>query len=96
MKVTFRLPAMVANGGLSVVGDFNDWTPGATPMHHHDGTHTASVLVEAGRHYAFRYLGEGGEWFNDEAAHDYEPNEFGGMNGVIDPSRASRSVRTEP
>ena len=31
-------------------------------------------MLDAGRRYAFRYLADGGRWFNDDAAHDYQSN----------------------
>ena len=88
VKVTFRVTDAVADGDVSVVGDFNDWTPGATPLKSRGEARIASVSLPAGQRYAFRYLGEGGRWFNDDGAHDYEANEFGGMNGVIDAAAA--------
>ena len=88
VRVTFRLPKG-ENGKVSVVGDFNEWTPGTTPMRVRDGSRTASVVVPAGRRYAFRYLDEDGTWFDDEDADAYETNGFGGTNGVIDLENAS-------
>ncbi|HVM14479.1 MAG TPA: isoamylase early set domain-containing protein [Egibacteraceae bacterium] len=81
--MSFHLPAE-GDGNVSVVGDFNDWTPGVTPLRVHRGDLTASVTVDAGRRYAFRYLGEDGRWFNDEDAPGYEENGFGGTNAVVD------------
>ena len=40
--------------------------------------------VATGRRYQFRYRTSDGRWFNDEEADDYVPNEFGGMNCVVD------------
>ncbi len=82
--VTFTVAENGVDGEVALVGDFNRWEPTATPMRGHGGARMASVTVEAGRRYAFRYLAEGGTWFNDEAAHDYQPNEYGGSDGVID------------
>lgn len=69
--------------GISVVGEFNGWDPGATPMHLEHGAHVATVELRPGR-YRFRYLSEDGQWFNDEAAHDYEVNDQGGLDSVAD------------
>ena len=38
----------------------------------------------AGRRYAFRYLADDGRCFNDQLAVDYQPNEFGGSDSVVD------------
>ncbi len=81
--VTFTLAHSGLNGHrVSVVGDFNGWDPGATPMVGVDGTYTATIDVEPGR-YRFRYLSEDGRWFNDAAADDYAPNDHGGEDGIL-------------
>lgn len=69
---------------LCVVGDFNGWNPMRTPMDRFRRTFTATVLLEPGRRYRFRYLCENGEWFNDDAADAYEPNGHGGEDSVVD------------
>jgi hypothetical protein len=51
---------------------------------HRGDVDVASVMLSAGRRYEFRYVDENGAWFNDEAAHGYVPNRFGGDNSVID------------
>jgi 1,4-alpha-glucan branching enzyme len=67
--VTFALPADELNGAVSVVGDFNDWTPFAHPLRRRaNGARSAAVTVQAGSMLRFRYLGEGGIWFDDETA----------------------------
>ena len=90
VKVTFRVPGDVSAGKISVVGDFNDWAPGANPLRRSGDARTGSVTLDGGRRYAFRYLGEGGEWFNDQDAHGYEHNEYGETNGVIDLTDGNR------
>ena len=67
VKVTFSLPTDV--GPVSVVGDFNDWDPYANPMKKRsNGTRSASVELEPGLEYAFRYLGDGGAWLDEPEA----------------------------
>jgi hypothetical protein len=44
----------------------------------------ATVALETGRTYQFRYRSAAGTWFNDDQADDYVPNEFGGANCLID------------
>jgi 1,4-alpha-glucan branching enzyme len=69
VRVTFALPRDVPSGAVSVVGDFNSWDPYAHPLRRRaNGTRSASVTVAAGRTLHFRYLAEGGIWFDDEAA----------------------------
>jgi hypothetical protein len=55
VRVTFALPADEPDGAVSVVGNFNDWDPFAHP------------LVPVGSTLHFRYLAEGGRWFDDES-----------------------------
>jgi hypothetical protein len=51
------------------VGDFNDWDPFAHPLRRRaNGTRSAAVTVRAGSTLYFRYLAEGGQWFDDESA----------------------------
>jgi 1,4-alpha-glucan branching enzyme len=87
IEVTFSVPAPEEAGRMSVVGDFNQWDAGATPLRKRKDSRSAKVTVDAGRRYAFRYLREDGEWLNDEEAHDYEPGPFGGVNSVVDLNR---------
>jgi 1,4-alpha-glucan branching enzyme len=69
VRVTFVLPATEPAGAVSVVGDFNDWDPHAHPLRKRaNGTRSAVVTIPAGATLHFRYLGEGGVWFDDETA----------------------------
>ena len=72
VKITFSLPQEQPAGTVSVVGDFNDWTPGKHVLAKRtNGTRSVSVTVPAGTTFRFRYLGENGHWFDeDEAEHD--------------------------
>jgi 1,4-alpha-glucan branching enzyme len=83
VKVTFSVPLNESDGQVAVVGDFNSWDPTATPLQKRRGQWTTSVTLAPER-YSFRYLAEGDRWFNDEAAHDYQPNRYGGSDSVID------------
>lgn len=67
IRVTFSLPVDEPSGPVSVVGDFNDWNPFSHPLRKRaNQTRSASVSVPAGSTLRFRYLGEGGVWFDDE------------------------------
>ena len=69
VRVTFALPADEPGGAVSVVGDFNDWNPFAHPLRRRaNGMRSAAVTVKAGSKLCFRYLAEGGVWFDDETA----------------------------
>ena len=84
--VVFSLEADPSRGSVSVVGDFNDWDPLASPMT--ASTDDPSVLevtmrLEAGCRYEFRYLSDAVGWFDDEAADEFCPNPHGGCNSVM-------------
>jgi hypothetical protein len=66
VKVTFVLPEDHESLPASVVGDFNGWDPLAHPLKRRSNrTCSASVELEPGRNYRFRYLGDGGRWFDE-------------------------------
>ena len=69
-RLTFVLPADDHPAGtVSVVGTFNDWTPGAHVLRRRsNGTTSTSITVPAGTTVHFRYLGENGHWFDDPDA----------------------------
>jgi hypothetical protein len=84
VKVSFVLPGDRVAGKVSVVGDFNGWDPASHPLRKRaNGTRSVSVSLARGRRYAFRYVTEEGSWHDDENAVDFQPNEFGGVNGVV-------------
>src|SRR5918912_1494762 len=67
-RVTFSLAADQPAGVVSVVGTFNDWTPGRHELvPRRNGTRSVSVTLSPGEH-RFRYLATGGVWFDDTAA----------------------------
>jgi 1,4-alpha-glucan branching enzyme len=67
VRVTFVLPADEPAGPVSVVGDFNNWDPFAHPLRRRsNGTRSVVARLRAGSCSHFRYLGEGGCWFDDE------------------------------
>jgi 1,4-alpha-glucan branching enzyme len=69
VRVTFALPADEPGGAVSVVGNFNDWDPFAHPLRlRANRTRSAAVTVPVGSTLHFRYLAEGGVWFDDETA----------------------------
>ena len=68
---------------VSLIGDFNGWTPGATPLTGQgvDGVWAASVPVAPGRHeYAFIVDGE--RWVADPYATTVN-DEFGTSSSVL-------------
>lgn len=66
VRVTFVLRPNTPRGRVSVVGDFNEWRPGAHELRpRSNGTRSVAVTVPAGAQVRFRYLGEGGHWCNE-------------------------------
>ena len=76
-KVTFTLPGEIANGAKKVglIGEFNDWNikkPIAMKALK-NGSFKATVDLETGKSYQFRYLVDGSTWQNDDQADAYVP-----------------------
>jgi 1,4-alpha-glucan branching enzyme len=85
-KVTFKLAKDFTNSANQVVlaGDFNDWDIESIPMKKlKSGEFTATVDLEKGREYQFRYLIDGCAWLNEAEADKYVSNEFQTENSVV-------------
>jgi len=85
-KVTFELPSQAANGAAKVtlVGDFNNWDPVATPLKRHkDGSYRLILDLPCNREYQFRYLVDGEHWENDWEADNYLPNPTGDSENSV-------------
>ena len=69
---------------VSLVGDFNDWMNGATPMERVAGNGVWSVTVplEPGR-YRYAYLVDGTTWLSDPSAPPALDDEFGRPGSVV-------------
>ncbi|MBB1499908.1 hypothetical protein H5397_00410 [Propioniciclava sp. MC1683] len=65
--LTFTLPLEWA-GRASVVGNFNDWTPGRLTLSADGDVARASVELPDDYIAVFRYLGEGDHWFDEPEA----------------------------
>jgi len=82
--VTFKLPSETAAAQAAVLGEFNDWDPQAHLMKKlKDGSFSATVPLEAGREYRFRYLLDGERWVNDLDPDSLVRNRFGAEDCVI-------------
>ena len=85
VKVSFVLPLSETPEPVSVLGDFNEWDPLAHPLKKRsNGTRSATVELDGGKRYAFKYLSEGGTWFTEPEASDHEVNEYGETNSIIE------------
>jgi 1,4-alpha-glucan branching enzyme len=82
VKITFSLPAEA--GTVSVVGDFNGWDPGMHQLKKRsNGKQSVVIDLTDGAEYRFRYLGEGGRFFDDPEADRIEPNGQGETHSII-------------
>jgi 1,4-alpha-glucan branching enzyme len=83
VPVMFKLPAIDAQT-VAICGEFNNWTTDTTHLEHApDGSWSASVDLEPGRSYRYRYLLDGTNWENDWEPDAYEPNAYGGHDSVV-------------
>ena len=85
-RVTFELPATVWAGQISLVGEFNNWDRQVTPMIQDrlDESWRATIDLEAGQRYRFRYLLDGNTWLADRQADDHAANSRGSYDSVVD------------
>lgn len=80
--VQFVLTAPKASQ-VTVVGDFNQWDPAATPMvRRESGAWTAAIPVSSGRH-VYAFIVDGDRWVADPAAPLAPEDGFGIRNSVI-------------
>jgi 1,4-alpha-glucan branching enzyme len=86
IRVTFELPSAPWVERVNLVGEFNDWDTRSTPMirEHAGANWKATVELEPGRRYRFRYLVDGEKWLNDWHADDYVENPYGTDDSVVD------------
>ena len=95
--VQFTLSEDDVDRPVSVVGSFNDWTPGADPLlPQTDGTLGATITVSTAQDIHFRYLDCGGTWFDDPDAHEIT-NEGGVLHlyATEDPQPTAEIYSTE-
>ena len=70
-KATFRIPEEMGNlaDTAHIVGEFNNWTFFSNPMQKlKSGAFTATLELEPGREYQFRYLLDKKIWKNETDA----------------------------
>ncbi len=86
-KVSFKVSGIVAKlaGKATVVGEFNNWDIHATPMKKlKDGSFSATVDLETGKDYQFRYLLDESIWETDFTADKFVQTPFtNGENSIV-------------
>ena len=83
-RVTFTLPAEVDAREVTLCGDFNDWSRDSIRLARNDtGEWEATVGLQVGQAYRYRYLLDGHHWENAWNADQYIPNPYGGDDSVL-------------
>jgi hypothetical protein len=84
IDVTFTLPAEVEAGTVALCGEFNNWSAQHIRLERGgDGSWQATVALEPGRSYRYRYLLDGERWENAWQADHYVPNSYGSTDSVV-------------
>lgn len=86
-KVTFELPFDAAAGAkkVALAGDFNAWNTADTLLkkNYKKKVFSATLELEQGRAYQFKYLIDDSRWENDWAADSYAPAPVGGTENSV-------------
>ncbi len=85
-KLSFSLSTeqVGANADVRVLGQFNDWNwDNGLVLKSKKESYQGSIELAAGNSYEFRYMVNGHQWFNDEAADDYVATPFFSHNSLV-------------
>jgi hypothetical protein len=77
VKVIHSFP--VVSSPVTVVADFNDWDPSATPMRRRRDGQSVPVVLDAGGRYAFRQ-------YHGDPVDCLEDNDVRGTDGIVEQS----------
>ena len=80
--VRFELDTPKASG-VFVVGTFNNWKPGVTPLTAVGPGKWAKELALAPGRHEYRFVVDG-KWVDDPKAKTHVPNPHGGRNAVVE------------
>ena len=84
-EVTFRVEPEEASS-VALVIDSNEWAP--IPMKQlKSGPFQTKLRLPLNSTFQFRYLVDGEQWANDEAADAYVRNQYGGDNCIVETTR---------
>jgi len=83
-KVTFTAPSSLVGDSknIAVAGEFNDWQAMKLKKQK-TGDYSASLNLETGKNYQYKYVIDEQRWENDPEADGYAPNEFEGENSIL-------------
>ena len=66
------------------IGDFSEWNPETHPLQlRKNGTFSATVSLDKGQNYRFRYLVDGERWANEDDTENLVPNGLGSADSVL-------------
>lgn len=85
-KVEFRVAQNQAENAaqIHIVGEFNNWGKKATPMKKlKKGDFVATISLEPGREYEFRYLIDNTKWTNELAADRFVYSAYGDCDNSV-------------
>jgi hypothetical protein len=68
---------------VSLCGEFNGWSPDATPMKQREGGRWEATLALRPGRYQYKFVVDG-QWLHDPTARESLPNQHGSLNSVMD------------
>jgi hypothetical protein len=82
VKVNFVLLGLGAKQ-VTLAGDFNGWSPTATPMSRDSSGHWETTVQLAPGRYQYKFIVDG-EWMPDPLARENVWNQHGTLNSVVE------------
>jgi 1,4-alpha-glucan branching enzyme len=82
VEVSFVLVDLGAKQ-VSLSGDFNGWSPDATPMRRDSSGHWETTVELAPGRYQYKFVVDG-EWVPDPLARENVWNQHGTLNSVVE------------
>ena len=84
LRAKFTLPQSLWADKICLVGDHNSWNRTSCPMQRESSGHwSATLKLEIGHAYQFRYLVDNHQWLNDSQADAYVCNPHNCDNFVV-------------
>jgi 1,4-alpha-glucan branching enzyme len=83
-RITFKYVPEKETKTVAVCGEFNNWDASADPMEKRkDGSFSATVSLDAGKSYRFKYFADEERWETDPDINETVPNEFGTVDSIL-------------
>ncbi|MDP8322838.1 MAG: alpha-amylase family glycosyl hydrolase [Candidatus Stygibacter australis] len=82
IPVTFTYqPLTGGKKNVFLAGDFNNWSPTATPLDEDNGIYTTILKLKVGK-YGYKFVVDG-TWVSDENAEEFVGDGYGGQNSIV-------------